>query len=295
MACGLDIAGDLRAQLIQICELLFGPQVSSKSKLELLAVNLLCEIEEVHFQNAFAARGGHRGANPNVDYAAKRFGIATRIDYIDAIRRKLLVVRAQVSCRETDLLPEMVAFHDRSENGELTSKEARGGDKVALLNGAPNECAADDHTVHLHGVHAHLIKAELVPESLEQIQVARATFAKRPLMADTNFAQGMTCAGQFLDKSFRGHGGECFVEGDDQEMLNAQIANEVQFVPCGSEKPRRFAGTQHADRMRIEGDNYGSALDRLCISQRTFDYRAVAKMNSVEDSNRENNRTRDLG
>jgi hypothetical protein len=46
--------------------------------------------------------------------------------------------------------------------------------------------------------------------------------------------------------------------------------------------------------MRIEGDNYGSSLDRLCISQRTFDYRAVAKMNSVEDSNGENNRTRDL-
>jgi len=63
---------------------------------------------------------------------------------------------------------------------------------------------------------------------------------------------------EFFDKLLWRSGGEFFVKVDYEEMFDAQVANQSNFVLRGSEQMRRIVWTQHFDRVRIKRHNDGA-------------------------------------
>ena len=71
---------------------------------------------------------------------------------------------------------------------------------------------------------------------------------------------------ELLDEVLWWSRGEAFVEGDDEKMLDAQIADQRDLVLGGSKQMGRVMWSQHIERMWIERYNNGRSARRSCMA-----------------------------
>ena len=90
---------------------------------------------------------------------------------------------------------------------------------------------------------------------------------------------------EFFDKLLWRSGGEFLVEVDYEEMFDAQVANQSDFVLRGGEQMRRVVRAQHFDRMRIESHNERRSIRRTGMTRGSRNDGLMTKMDAVENSN----------
>src|SRR6266699_1153255 len=90
---------------------------------------------------------------------------------------------------------------------------------------------------------------------------------------------------EFFDELLGRSGGEFFVKVDYEEMFDAQVANQSNFVLRGSEQMRRIVRAQHFDRMRIESDNERGSIRQTGMTRGSRNDGLMTKMDAVENSN----------
>ena len=182
------IARDLLAQRGQVLKLLLGPQVPQESQLDVFPVEILIEIEDVKLEHALRDLTLDRRAHAEIDHPAESFPLEQSLRRIDAVRRKLLAVRAQVRGRETKTAPEMLPLLHRAEDGVTPPEHSGRGFEIACLDRPPNRSAAHDRAFGGDRLDANNIEIELSAEFFQERQIAGAIFAERPFLADTDFA-----------------------------------------------------------------------------------------------------------
>ena len=86
-------------------------------------------------------------AEAKIRDAAERCAIESRFRDVDAVRRELLAVRAEVCGRKTELAPELRALLHRPENGVFAAQHLGRFREIAFFNCATDCSAAHDRAV----------------------------------------------------------------------------------------------------------------------------------------------------
>ncbi len=199
----------------------------------------------------------------------------------------MLVVGAEVGGGEAEGTAQLVAADHGTEDGVVTAQEEAGAGEIAGRDGGADGGAGDDLAIDADGGDADLVEAEAVAHAAEHFEIAGASASEAPLVADADFAQGMAGGVQLEDEVLRGGGGEGRGEGDDENGLDAEGANEAELVGGGGEEARGGGGTKDFCGVRIEGDGYGAAAACAGIGQGAEEDGAVAEMDAVEDADGE--------
>src|SRR6266513_5879817 len=92
---------------------------------------------------------------------------------------------------------------------------------------------------------------------------------------------------EFFDELLWRSGGEFLVEVDYEEMFDAQVANQSDFVLRGSEQMRRVVRARHSDRMWSESHNERGSIRRTGMTRGSRNNGLMTKMDAVENSNRQ--------
>ena len=117
----------LRLQRLQAGELLFRAEETAEDDLDLLSVNVFREIENVQLEHPLSSGVRDGGTNADIHHAEEPLLPAIGFHSIDAVGRKLFVVRAEIGGRETDV----------SDRSDRPSPRCRGSS-----NGRPRYRAA---------------------------------------------------------------------------------------------------------------------------------------------------------
>src|SRR5205807_1737139 len=118
----------------------------------------------VNFQNALGFSAAHSRPDTKIDHTSMRFALNSCLRGVNAIRRELLAVRAQVRSRKPDLLSEIVAARHGPKDGVFTTEHLRSSSEVAFFDRLPDCRAANDRTVYFHGWNSNNLKIEFRPE-----------------------------------------------------------------------------------------------------------------------------------
>src|SRR6266487_2263204 len=156
----------------------------------------------MNFKHAFLF-GAYGWAIAEIYDARIQFSIQCSLGEINSIWRKLLVVGAQVCRRKTNLLPEIIAAHDSSQNRVFSAKHCSRFSQIACFHSPPDRCAAYELAVNGHRRNSDDVEVELCAKLLEQFEIAAAILSKRPFMPHTNFAQRFRMLDQLLYELFR--------------------------------------------------------------------------------------------
>src|SRR5205814_955494 len=122
----LHITLDLPDESVNVLEFLLRPEITDETQLEVFAVNVAIEIEEVNLENALRSATAHRRPKTEIHHAWIYNTIERCFGEINAVRRKLLAVGAQVCGRKSDFLSQIIAMHNSSQDRVFAAKHGRG-------------------------------------------------------------------------------------------------------------------------------------------------------------------------
>src|SRR2546428_709047 len=89
---------------------------------------------------------------------------------------------------------------------------------------------------------------------------------------------------EFLNEIFRLGRGKLFVESDDEQVPDAESADQSDLVLGGAEQVRRCLRAQDFFRMRTECNYHRRSIGGPRMIGRRRDDRLVSAMNAVKDS-----------
>jgi len=280
-----DILGDPGFQRVQRAEFLLGAQAGAEGDFDVLAVDVLVEIEEVEFQDALAGGGANGGADAEVDDAFERAASPEGGHGVHAVGGELLVVCAQIRGGKAEGAAELVAAHDCAEDRVVAAQQQGGASEVACLDGTADGGAGDDFAIDLDGGDADLVETEAVAHLAEHFEIAGTAAAEAPLVADADFAQRAAGVVQCEDEILGRRGGEFWGEGDDEDGLDAEGADEAELVGGGGEEARGAPAAEDFGRVGIERDGDGAAVAGAGIGQRAEEHGAMAEVDAIEYAN----------
>src|SRR5205085_9769545 len=139
-------------------------------------------------------------------------------------------VRAQIGGGKPDLLSQTVAVNDRSENRVVAAEHFAGGREIAVLNGLPDRSAAHDCAIYFNRRNSDDLEIEFRSERFQQIKIAAPIFTEGSFVADTNFPQWLCMGHKCSHEIFRFDGRELFVEINNEEGPDAEIANQRDLM-----------------------------------------------------------------
>jgi hypothetical protein len=114
------------------------------------------------------------------------------------------------------------------------------------------------------------------------MDVSHPSFAESPVFTNTDLQEWFCYRGDFTDKLRRFHRSNCFIEWDDEQILDAKRRDELLLVLNAGEQERGLFRTQHAGGMRIECYDYGSSTSSAGIHEGSLDDCAMTKVNTVK-------------
>ena len=292
-AAGLGgVEGDLGFEGFQRVQLHFVPEALDETDFDAFAVEVSRVVEEVDFELAFsAAIVLDGGAEAEVGDAFEGFPGDGGLDRIDADRGELLGFEREIGGRKAQLSGKLAALDNGAVDGVVPAKEAGGGREVAALHREAHSGAANGFVRDDDGGEAVDLEAEGLPQSGEGVHVAASVFAEGPVVADGDAAQRTGGGGEGADELVRREGGEGAIKRDDEQMGDAELAEDEAFVQCGGQQSRRGSRAQELHRVGIEGgDDNGSAIGSGRSLGAADDF-LVTGMYAIEEPNREMHRS----
>ena len=226
----LNIGFDLPNQRIDIRKFLFRAHVLKESYLDFLPIDVLLEIEQMHFQGPLRRAFRHRGPNPKIHYSVVQNAVQPGFGEIDPIGRELFAVRAQVRRWKPELLSKFIAGGDSAHDAVGPPEHLGGPIEIALPNRVADRGAADHVPVRYHWRNTYNVKIKIGTEGFEQAQITRPVVAKRPFMSHADLAQRLAAFGELANELLRPGGGELEIELNHQEMADSKGADQVNLM-----------------------------------------------------------------
>ncbi len=93
-----------------------------------------------------------------------------------------------------------------------------------------------------------------------------------------------------LHEIFRLGGGKLFIEGDDEEMAHAEVADQSDLVLGRGKEMRRVLRTQYFYWVRIEGHDNRRSVFCLGVPRGSGNDRLMSAMDAVENADGEEER-----
>lgn len=137
------------------------------------------------------------------------------------------------------------------------AEEAPGAVELAVANGLAYESGGDDFAAVADGGFDVGGEAELAAEVGQKVDVAGLFVAEAEVVADDDGFRGERCAEDVADESVRGHGGEFFSEGEDEEFADAAELHGGDAVLHGGDAFGGAGGGDDVGGMGIEGEGGG--------------------------------------
>ncbi len=185
----MNIEIDLTGERVDVFEFLFRSEIFEEADFEVFSVNFALEIQQVNLENALGLIAADRWPITEI-YDARIFrAIQGRFGKIDPVGRKLLAVCAQVCRGEPDLLSEIIAMDDGSENCVFAAQHLGCFRQIAAFHRLPDRRAAYDVAIDRDRRNSYDVEIGTRAEFFEEIEITAPIFPKRPFMADTNFAK----------------------------------------------------------------------------------------------------------
>jgi hypothetical protein len=188
----------------------------------------------------------------------------------------------------------LVAFYDSAENRIRPAKQPGCNFEITGFHRGTNEGAADNLPIDLDRGHPDFIEAKFVAERLQEVEVAGASFAKTPFITDANLAQRAGRGGEPADELIRGSLCKLGIEGNREQMLNAQVADEPDLVNGRRKQARHLVRAQDARGMRVECDDHGRPASSSRIVERASNYCLMSQVDAIEYADGQEKRSLDL-
>src|SRR6266571_4638727 len=99
---------------------------------------------------------------------------------------------------------------------------------------------------------------------------------------------------ELLNKFLWRSGCELLVKADHEKMLDAQVADQSDFVLRGSEQMRRVLRAQHFEWVRIKSHCNRRPLCRIGMTRGSGNHGLMTKMDAVENSDGQKERATQL-
>ena len=106
-------------------------------------------------------------------------------------------------------------------------------------------------------------------------------------MAYADLAQRFRICRQIRDEVVRRSRGKLFIEMDDEQMTDAELANQLDLMRRGSNQVWRVLRAQDFDRMRIVGKHDRRAMGGMCMPGRSGNHRLMPEMHAIENADGE--------
>ena len=166
---------------------------------------------------------------------------------------------------------------------KLPPQEVRRLFQFTRFDGLPDERGADRFPFHDDRWQPDDREIQPFAQPREQIQVALAPASERPVEPHANLAQRTCGLTEVRDERFRRRRGEPGCEGQREAMCRAEFREELELVARARQQTRRAVRPQHAQGVRIEGDdNRRRTRLALGVRHRAADDRLMAQMHAVE-------------
>ena len=111
-------------------------------------------------------------------------------------------------------------------------------------------------------------------------------------MPNADLVERLGGCGESADELFGGGRSKLLVEMNDEQVLDAEAADELELVLRGGEEARRAFWSKNSNGMRIESHYYGRPIDAARVVERSVDHCLVPQMYPVENTDREDHRSR---
>lgn len=253
------VSQDLRLERFKPFEFLLGTDKFDKLHLEIFAVDLTFETEEMHLEESLHLSPFDRGTVAEIGDTVPRVTQTGRPHRIDSGGRELLAVNREIRGGESDGAPELATFDDGSDDSVDPSQKGRRHFKIPRRDCFTDTGAAHPHAVDLDRPDTGDAESEIFPERFEQSDVAGSTFPKLPPLphADARDALGRRGGDERLHKLSSSLLGEFTGKRDDENVPYSVVAlKEVQLVSRGSEESRGIARRKQLDGMRVKAHDH---------------------------------------
>jgi hypothetical protein len=235
-----DIAGDLRLERFEGLELFLAAQLVHEIDIDMPAVDVAIEIQQVHFQHRLQALG-HGGPHADVGGAGKRLRIDPRDgDREHAGQRQALPAHLDVGRRKADGAADLLAVHDAPGDDEGATEQALGTLDVAGGKRVAHGGAGHPQAAEIHRGHGLDDKAMVVAGLLQQAKSPPRALPKRKsspmIRCRTERPRtricSMNCSAVRL--------GQLAIEAADMDAIDTAFRQQLQLVAHAGQARRRL-------------------------------------------------------
>ncbi len=287
-----DIAGDLRLERIQRIELRLVAQLVQEIHVDMGAVDVAVEIQQMDFQHGLQAFLD-RGAHADVGRARDRLrGDARDRHGEHAGQRQALAPDLDVGGGKADGAAELLAVHDAPGNDEGAAQQSLGTLDVAARKSSAHGRAGNAEPAEIHRVHGLDHETVLASGLLQHREVSGAALAEAEIIADDQMPHRQPAHQNVLDELAGGMRRELAVEAADMDPVDAAFGEQFELVAQAGQARRRLLRREEFARMRFEGEHRRRQGQFARLGRQFSEQRAMTKMHAIEIADGQHRRRR---
>lgn len=276
-----NIARDLFFQLLEGIKFLLVTDFPHKTDLKLPTVFHGKVIREEMNLQATSPTVIHRGARPDVGHPRD----SIPFDNINSVRRQNLVGHSHIRRRKANRAPQLLPPDDFAKNRVGPPKHRRHLIEVYFLQAFPDPRAANTNTILQNSRHFTHFNFDLAPPLLKSLHIAFASPTEAPIVTRR----------KLFNSAYKKSIGKIASlprckfprKPDHNHKINSQLGEDSRLViKIRKNAARRAIGSQHLNRVRIEGQN-----PDLSGSPGGINDSLMAKVDAVKDSQSQTKRS----
>src|SRR6516164_694570 len=185
----------------------------------------------------------------------------------------------------------MTPFRYSSQNRKGPAKQLGGKAEIPDLNRGTDQGTADDLPFDCHRLHAADRKTKPGRQIFQQRDGPGPVDPKGPILTHTDLDKSVCAGHEPLNKDLGPRLGEFGSEILDQEGVYSQAADELGLMLRRCQQTRRLLRPKNLYRVWMKREDHRAAAAGVGSNDRFLDDRAMAKVNSVEYSDCQMDRT----
>ncbi len=284
---GIDVESDLGLECVERRELLFRPELLDELHLDLGAVEVAAEVEEVDFEAGNGTAGVDGGAEAEVE-DGEVIGVAEPdAGGVDAVGREFEVGDVDVGSREAQGATKLAAVRDGAGQGVWAAEELGDVGEVALAEGGSDAGGGDAFVADVDGGGLVGDKVEFASEIAQEGDVAGAAVAELEPVADGYRAQAAEAGRELADEAIAVDLGQFPGEVDGKDGVDAEGAEGAETLGYRLEQAWGAVGEDDGERVGIEGHDHRTRAKGPGVKDGMTDDVLVTQMNAIEHPQRE--------
>ena len=286
---GIDVAADLGLKGVERRELLFRAELLDELHLDLGAVKVAGEINEMHFEagNADAILDG--GAEAEVEDGEAIRIAESHAGGVDPVGREFEVGDVDVRGREPERATELPAVGDCAGEGVGAPEEFGDIAESAFAEGGTDAGGRDTIVADVDGGGLVGDEVEFAAEFPKQGDVAGTAVAELEAAADGDRAKAPEARSELADETVAVDLGHLAGEVDREDGVDAERTEGPEALGERLEQSRGPLGQDDGEWVRIKGHDDRLGAEGAGIEDGVTDDVLVTQVDAIEHPERETN------